>query len=131
LERLLQNRQRLAAHVDGLSARFDAIVCPVSAVPALPHGTASKLILAAAPCLLANLLDLAAGAVPVTRVAAGEEPRCEGRDPVIRAGRDADRGSRGLPIGVQVIALRGGESTVLAVMRAIEAGAGFSPQAAG
>jgi len=131
LNHLLVNRQQLADHIEGLSTRLDAIVCPVSAVPALRHGTASKLILAAVPCLLANLLDLAAGAVPVTRVAEGEESRGPDRDPVINSGREADRDSLGLPIGVQVIALRGGEATVLDVMGVIEAGCRFSHRAAG
>lgn len=121
----------LAAARDELAARFaaavvgcDAIVCPVSALPALRHGTAARLILAAAPCLLANLLDLAAGAVPVTTVRPGEETgRRPSRDPVLQAAAFTDQGSRGLPIGVQVIAPAGrDESTVLRVMRLIEAG---------
>jgi fatty acid amide hydrolase len=101
----------------------DALVCPVSALPALRHGTAARLVLAAAPCLLANLLDLPAGAVPVTAVRADEESgRGPSRDPVLRAAADCDRGSRGLPVGVQVIGCPGrDEATVLAVMAAIEA----------
>jgi Asp-tRNA(Asn)/Glu-tRNA(Gln) amidotransferase A subunit family amidase len=50
---------------------------------------------------------------------------------VINSGREADRDSLGLPIGVQVIALRGGEATVLDVMGVIEAGCRFSHRAAG
>ena len=118
-----------AARAD-LAARFvasargcDAVVCPVSALPALRHGTAARLILAAAPCLLANLLDLAAGAVPVTTVRPEEETgRAPSRDPVLREAAATDRGSRGLPIGVQVIATpTRDEATVLRVMRLIEA----------
>jgi len=109
---------RLAASVQGC----DAIVCPVSALPALRHGTAARLVLAAAPCFLANLLDLAAGAVPVTRVRPEEESgRAASWDPVLRAAAATDRGSWGLPVGVQVIAPHGGdEATVLEVMRLIE-----------
>jgi fatty acid amide hydrolase len=97
----------------------------VSALPALRHGTAARLVLAAAPCLLANLLDLPAGAVPVTRVRPDEE---RGRgfsfDPVLRAAAATDRGSRGLPVGVQVVGVPGAdESVVLDVMELIEAGA--------
>ena len=122
---LLAIRDQLAARFAGLVAGCDAILCPVSAVPALRHGTAARLVLAAAPCLLANLLDLAAGAVPVTRVLPDEERgRPWSPDPVLRAAAATDRGSRGLPIGVQVIAPPGGtETTVLAAMRLIEAGA--------
>lgn len=112
----------LAARFAGLVATCDAVVCPVSALPALRHGTAARLILAAAPCLLANLLDLAAGAVPVTTVRPDEETgRAPSRDPVLQAAAATDRGSRGLPIGVQVIATPNrDESTVLRVMRLIE-----------
>ena len=112
-------------------AGYDAVVCPVSALPALRHGTAARLVLAAVPCLLANLLDLPAGAVPVTTVHEGEErSRGPTRDPVLRAADDCDRGSRGLPVGVQVIGLGGGPSGIgpgeaaLEVMRLIERAAG-------
>lgn len=124
LDGILAARAALAARVADLAEAYDAIVCPVSALPALRHGSAATLLPAAFPCLLANLLDLAAGAVPVTTVRADEEAcRAASRDPVERAAAATDRGSRGLPVGVQVIALNGGESTVLDVMRMIEAGA--------
>jgi fatty acid amide hydrolase len=103
---------------------LDVVVCPVSALPALRHDTAAQLVLAAAPCLLANLLDLPAGAVPVTRVRPDEEgDRGFPFDPVLRAASACDRGSRGLPVGVQVV---GGpaadEAVVLDAMQAIENG---------
>ena len=111
-------RKRFANEMAGI----DAIVCPVSALPALRHGTAARLVLAAAPCFLANLFDLAAGAVPVTTVRPDEGAgRAASWDPVLRAAAATDRGSRGLPVGVQVIAPPGGdEATVLEVMRLIE-----------
>ena len=137
LAALFDRRAALAVRCAELLAGCDAVVCPVSALPALPHGTASKLVVAAAPCMLANLLDLAAGAVPVTRVRPEEEDRAalpSGRDRVVRAAVEADRGSRGLPVGVQVIGLGpvdastdgplAAERTVLDVMRLIEAGNG-------
>ena len=113
-------RERCVTEMAGL----DAILCPVSALPALRHGTAAQLVLAAAPCLLANLLDLPAGAVPVTRVRPDEEgDRGFSLDPVLRAAAACDRDSRGLPVGVQVV---GGphadEGVVLDVMQAIERG---------
>ena len=125
--RLLERRAQLAAEFTRLVAGCDALVCPVSAVPALWHGTAARLVLAAAPCLVANLFDLAAGAVPITRVRTDEEQnRPWSPDPVLRAARRCDAGSRGLPVGVQVLAPPGGdESVVLHVMGMIEAGAAF------
>lgn len=122
LAALLAARERLAARWSALVAGCDAIVCPVSALPALRHGSAPRLVLAAAPCLLANLLNLAAGAVPVTQVRPEEESgRPFAVDPVLRAAARVDRGSGGLPVGVQVIAPAGGdEGTVLEVMGLIE-----------
>jgi fatty acid amide hydrolase len=123
---LLRLRSGIAARVASLSADYDAVICPVSAVPALRHGTAARLVVAAAPCLLANLLDLPAGTVPVTRVRPEEEAgRPWSWDPVIRAAAETDRGSGGLPVGIQVVGLNGGtggEATVLEVMRLIERG---------
>ena len=121
--RLLAARDELAAAFSRAVAGCDAVVCPVSAVPALRRGSAARLVLAAAPCLLANLLDLPAGAVPVTAVAAHEAgQRRWSVDPVLRAAAATDRGSAGLPVGVQVIGCPGrDEATVLEVMRRIEA----------
>ncbi len=126
---LLAAREALRTRMTKELAGIDAIVCPVSALPALRHGTAARLVLAAAPCLLANLLELPAGAVPVTRVRPDEETgRGFSFDPVLRAAAATDRGSRGLPVGVQVVGGPGAdESVVLDVMEAIEAGA--PPQA--
>ncbi|MEI6037424.1 MAG: amidase family protein [Planctomycetota bacterium] len=121
LQRVFEARLRLGVEVDAMAMDYDAIVCPVSALPALRHGTAASLLLAAAPCMLANLLDLPAGSVPISHVRPGEEQgRALSSDPVVQAAADTDRGSCGLPVGVQVIGLTGGEATVLEVMRLIE-----------
>ena len=122
---LEQARAQLERKVVSLAASFDAIICPVSAVPAMRHGTAGRLVVAASPCLAANLFDLPAGAVPVTTVRPDEESgRRLDRDPVARLAAETDRGSRGLPVGVQVVGLRteprAGEQVVLDVMGCIE-----------
>ena len=129
LARLIAARADLAGRFAATVAGLDAVVCPVSALPALRHGTAARLVLAAMPCLLANLLDLPAGAVPITRVRPDEQAaRPRSRDPVLRAAADCDRGSAGLPVGVQVVGCPGrDEETVLDVMAAIEAAASQSP----
>jgi Asp-tRNA(Asn)/Glu-tRNA(Gln) amidotransferase A subunit family amidase len=110
----------------------------VSALPALRHGTAARLLVAAAPCLLANLLDLPAGTVPVTCVRPDEEAgRGRSRDRVVQAAAATDHDSRGLPVGVQVVGLTGRlpttdhlrpERTVLEVMRLIERGLNRPPE---
>ena len=132
-DRLLERRAAIFDALGRLRQRFDAVLCPVTAVPALRHGTAARLMAAASPCLLANLLDLPAGVVPVTRVAATEQ-RCRGwsLDRVERAAAATDRGSVGLPVGLQLIGLEPGpaaERTVLDLMATIEAAAGFSRSA--
>lgn len=129
---LCGRRAEFATRFAAAVAPYDAIVCPVSALPALRHGTAARLVLAAAPCLLANLLDLPAGSVPITRVRSDEENgRVRSRDRVVQAAAAADRDSCGLPIGVQVVGVPGlasvadplrPERIVLDVMRLLEQG---------
>jgi fatty acid amide hydrolase len=121
---LIAARDTLATRFSAAVTGCDAVVCPVSAVPALRQGSAARLVLAAAPCLLANLFDLPAGAVPVTTVRTDEQRhRPWSLDPVLRAAAATDRGSAGLPVGVQVVGCPGrDETTVLHVMRLIEAG---------
>jgi len=120
-ERVLARRGALAERFAALVAGCDALVCPVSALPALRHGSGAPLLMAAAPCMLANLLNLAAGAVPVTEVLPEEADRARpSADPVVALAAECDRGSAGLPVGVQVIAAPGGdESLVLDLMDAI------------
>jgi fatty acid amide hydrolase len=115
----------MVARLERMAGEYDALICPVSALPALRHGTAARLVLAAVPCMLANLLDLPAGVVPVTRVHPDEEVgRGASADPVVQAAIENERGSAGLPVGVQVIGLDTapgrGEATVLEIMRLIE-----------
>ena len=122
---LLRAREALAGLLQGWrhAERIDAIVCPVSALPALRHETAGRLVLAAFPCLLASLFDLPAATVPVTTVRDGETTsRAVSLDPVLRAAAATDAGSAGLPIGVQVVAFDGREETLVRVMAAVERG---------
>lgn len=128
LEQLLQARESLWQLLDGWRGvqGIDAAIFPVSALPALRHGTAARLILAAFPCLMASLFDLPAASLPVTRVLSAEMGgRAHSRDPVVRAANATDAGSEGLPIGVQVVALDGREETLLRVMQMIEDGVRF------
>lgn len=100
---------------------FDVILCPVSAVPALPHGATRRLTVAGGFAPLYNVLGWPAGVVPVTRVRSGEDSvRKRSLDGMVRAARLAERGSAGLPVGVQVVARPWREHVALAAMRAIE-----------
>jgi fatty acid amide hydrolase len=117
-----RNRYR-SAFIERLDAgRFDAIICPPHALPALTHGASKYLLTAASYALLFNLLGMPAGVAPVTRVMPGEESdRRRSLDIVDRAARDVERHSTGLPVGVQVVARHWREDLVLAIMAAIEA----------
>jgi fatty acid amide hydrolase len=102
-------------------AGFDAIVCPAVALPAFRHGAAEELVLAGAYTSLYNVLGWPAGVLPWTRVRADEESdRPPSRDPMDRAARETERGSTGLPVGVQVVARPWREDLVLAVMSELE-----------
>ena len=103
-------------------AGFDVVVSPATALPAFRHGAAEELVLGGAYTCLYNVLGWPAGVVPVTRVRAGEESdRPASKDAMDRAARETERGSAGLPIGVQVAARPWREDLVLAALRAIEA----------
>ena len=122
---LLQARESLVGLLQSWrqTQGIDAVVCPVSALPALRHETAGRLILAAFPCLFAMLFELPTASVPVTRVRASETTsRRVALDPVLRAAAKTDAESTGLPIGVQVVALDGRDETLVQVMAAIERG---------
>jgi fatty acid amide hydrolase len=117
--RLEQFRQEFGAAMD--AAGVDALICPPHGLVAPPHGSTAYLPPAASYCFLANLLGFPAGSVPATRVQAEEESdRRVGLDVVERAARTVERGSVGLPVGVQVAARHWREDIVLAVMKTIE-----------
>jgi fatty acid amide hydrolase len=68
-----------------------------------------------------NLLGMTAGVVAATRVRPGEESdRPSSRDVVQQAARDAESGSTGLPVGVQIVARNWREDVLFAVMAALE-----------
>ncbi len=103
------------------AAGLDALVCPPHALPALLHGSTSELPLAGSYGYWANVLGVPAGVVPITRVREDEvSPRSAGRDRVLRAAAEVERGSLGLPVGVQVAARPWREDVALAVMQALE-----------
>ncbi len=107
--------QRLA------EGRFDAIISPPYALPAVLHNTAHELIPAASYCILFNVLGLPSGVVAAGRVQPGEESdRTEGGDRCERLSRRIESDSAGLPVGVHVAAAPWREDIVLAVMGALE-----------
>ncbi len=104
-----------------------AVLGPVCALPAFPHGAAKDLGTAGANTLLYNVLGYPAGVVPVTVVQPGEENgRKPSRDIVERAAARTDVGSAGLPVGVQIAAPPWADHIALALMRALERQTGWN-----
>jgi fatty acid amide hydrolase len=107
---------------------LDALVCPPGGLPALRHGASADVSTAGAYAPLYNVLGYPAGTLPFTRVRAGEEiGREPSRDRVEAAARETERGSAGLPAGVQVVARPWREDVAFAVMSALEAAIKTSP----
>ena len=107
---------------------IDVVLCPAYAVPAVRHGATELMPMPGAYEPIANVSGFPAGVVPVTRVRAGEESdRPASRDMMDRIAREAESGSAGLPIAVQVIARPWRDHVALAVMTRIEAEARKQP----
>jgi fatty acid amide hydrolase len=119
--------RRLAASLHGPNAP-DVVLMPPHALPALRHGAFRDLTWSSTTTFLANLTGLPAGVVPVTTVRVNEESeRRPGADVIERLARSNERGTAGLPVGVQVLAPWWREDLVLAAMAAIEARVGPVP----
>ena len=112
-------REKFLRSLDG--GRFDAVICPPFALPALTHNTCQHLLPAASYAIVYNVIGAPAGVVSTTRVRSDEESDREiTRDMADITARAVEQGSAGLPIGVQVVAKHWREDIVLAVMAALE-----------
>lgn len=104
---------------------IDVLVCPAFGTPAFPHGASEHLLDAASYAVAANALGFPAGVVPVGFVEPADETgRAAAPDLADRTAADADRGSAGLPVGIQLIGRPWEEHRVLAAMAALEAALG-------
>jgi fatty acid amide hydrolase len=107
---------------------FDVIICPAYSLPALRHGASKDLVTAGVYAILYNVLGYPTGVVPVTRVREGEESqRKRSLDRLEGVAQATERGSAGLPVGVQVVARPWQEHIAFAAMRAIEASLRANP----
>jgi fatty acid amide hydrolase len=101
---------------------LDALVCPPGGLPALRHGASGSVSVAGAYAPLYNLLGYPAGTIPFTRVRPDEEiGRKPSRDRIEAAALETERGSAGLPAGVQIVARPWREDVAFAIMSALEA----------
>lgn len=100
---------------------LDLVLCPPTVTPPALLRETADWSLGAWHTMRWNLLDLPAGVVPVTTVAAHEQSYEGASD---RLERKADRfmgGSAGLPVAAQVVGRPWEEDRVLAAMAAVEA----------
>jgi fatty acid amide hydrolase len=100
---------------------IDVLLSPAQALPAIRHGATAELVTIGAYSVIYNVLEYPAGVVPFTRVRADEETgTLRSKDRMDRIALATERGSVGLPIGVQVAARPFRDHLALAVMGAIE-----------
>lgn len=98
----------------------DLVLSPASPLPAVRHGACLELGTLGTYTTFWNLLGWPAGVVPWTTVREGEESdRPPSKDPCDVAARETERGSAGLPIGVQVAAAPHRDHVALAALRAL------------
>ncbi|WP_186294021.1 amidase [Bradyrhizobium guangdongense] len=122
-------RAAFASVLDGVAGGpVDLVLMPAYGVPAVRHGASANMPVAGSYSLLAPVLGYPAGIVPVTRVAAGEDlGRGKSSDLVQKTASEADIGSAGLPVAVQLMGRPWRDDVVLAAMRAIEQAARTRP----
>ena len=119
-------RSRFLGALD--AGRFDAIIGPPAALPALRHGDTEFIPDYDSYSRVCNVLGLPAGVVQAGRIRPGEESdRPESEDGVLARAAAVETGSAGLPVGVQVAARHWREDIVLAVMEVIETHARTRP----
>jgi fatty acid amide hydrolase len=109
-----------AEHDKWLETKIDALICPATATPAPQHGTTADFTPAAAYTTRYNVLNLPAGVCPATSVRSDETERPERSDRLDKRAASIQRGSAGLPIGVQVVGRPYREDVVLRVMMEVE-----------
>jgi Asp-tRNA(Asn)/Glu-tRNA(Gln) amidotransferase A subunit family amidase len=115
----------------------DAIIAPVQAVPAVPHGGCDRLVPLACSTLLYNIVDSPVGVIPVTRVDPARDGLSDEWRVVPGNGSKLLEGAlygpngaydlqamEGLPVGVQIIGEAWGEEKVLAIMHIVDAALG-------
>ena len=122
-DQLLKDRVKYKGTVTASmdAGSYDIILSPPEALPAVLHGRSIYLADAASYTGIYNMLGMPAGVVPVTRVRPGEESdRRPGLNLRDRTAVKVERGSAGLPVGVQVAGRDWSEHIVLAAMNVLQ-----------
>jgi len=116
---------------------LDAVLAPVQAVPALPHGGCNRLSPLACATAMYNVMDSPVGVVPVTRVDPAQDELSDAwraapgdgsrlLEGILYGTKGAynPRAMAGLPVGVQIVGQPWGEEKVLAIMRVVDTALG-------
>ena len=127
------------------STSLDAIIAPVQASPAVPHGGCNDLAPLACATILYNVVESPVGVIPVTRVDAARDGLSDewriapgnGSKLLEKALYGPDgaydvQAMDGLPVGVQIIGEAWGEEKLLGIMHMVDAALGprgFGPGA--
>jgi fatty acid amide hydrolase len=113
-DRIAELRGRFTAMLG--RRRLDAVLGPVHALAAVPHGASQDVVCGQSYASIWSLYGMPAGVAPVTLVRPDEETDRTGASAADAAARRAEEGSAGLPVGVQVAARPGGDAIVLTLL---------------
>ncbi len=120
-EDIADYRRRMTALMAADGGEVDLVLSPATALPAVRHGAVRDLGVIGTYTVLWNVLGFPTGVIPWTTVGRDEESdRAAGRDRVLRVAQATERGSAGLPIGVQVAAAPWQEGRLLAALAALQ-----------
>ncbi|KAH8093799.1 amidase signature enzyme [Cristinia sonorae] len=117
--------------------KLDGIICPISALPALPHGAVTYVAALSCATIVYNVVESPVGSVPVTRVDPDLDVVTEEwSDPSVGSGHgshlmegllykgktpfyDAKK-MAGLPVGVQVVGKKWEDEKVVEMMKVLD-----------
>ncbi|GAA5982115.1 hypothetical protein JCM10908_004747 [Rhodotorula pacifica] len=115
--------------------KFDAVICPTQATPALKHGETNQLSVLSLRTIHWNVIDSSVGQLPVTFVDAEKDApseewearrRAAGGSPLIEPRVYGPKGiynakeMAGLPVGVQVVGRQWDDERVIELMKVVD-----------
>jgi len=107
-----------------IAHNLDALIIPNMGMPAFKHGLSGDISVFGAYTMLGNLLDLPAGAVPITVIQESEtvydEKIRSNKDMITKAAQENLNDSNGMPVGIQVITPFMEEERCVGIMKQIE-----------
>ncbi|EGR34573.1 hypothetical protein IMG5_006590 [Ichthyophthirius multifiliis] len=101
---------------------ISSILCPSSGTPAFSHGKNAETVLSCYYNFMWNLLDFPAGVLPITTVLENEQHYKNSliKDILSKKIDQFMKGSMGMPVGIQVVALPNQDEVALNIMKQID-----------